>query len=71
VEYRADLLNLRTACKLKLPHPTEGGADKEAANERQKKNITHKQPPGETITELLVKYQHQDWMLKEYHQSLN
>jgi hypothetical protein len=27
VNYRADLLNLRTACKLKLPHLTEGGAE--------------------------------------------
>jgi hypothetical protein len=23
------------------------------------------QQPGETMTELLLKYQHQDWMLKE------
>jgi hypothetical protein len=22
-------------------------------------------PPGETMTELLLKYKHQDWMLKE------
>jgi hypothetical protein len=32
--------------------------------------VTHKacflnQPPGETMKELLLKYQHQDWMLKE------
>jgi hypothetical protein len=27
------------------------------------------QPPGETMTELLLKYQHQDWMLKEQHQN--
>jgi hypothetical protein len=46
VDYRADLLNLRTAHKLKLPHHT-----------------THK--PGETTTELLLQYQHQDWMLEE------
>jgi hypothetical protein len=37
MNYRADLLNLRTACKLKLPHLTEGGADQAAAAERQKK----------------------------------
>jgi hypothetical protein len=23
------------------------------------------QPPGETTTDLLLKYQHQDWILKE------
>jgi hypothetical protein len=27
VDYRDNLLSLRTACKLKLPHLTEGGAD--------------------------------------------
>jgi hypothetical protein len=27
------------------------------------------QSPGNTITELLLKYQHQDWMLKEKHQN--
>jgi hypothetical protein len=27
----------RATCKLKLPHLTEGGADKAAASERQKK----------------------------------
>jgi hypothetical protein len=37
VDYRDDLLNLRTTCKLKLPHLTEGGADQTAASERQKK----------------------------------
>jgi hypothetical protein len=42
VGYRDVLLNLRTACKLKLPHLTEGGADQAAAGERQKKNNTHK-----------------------------
>jgi hypothetical protein len=43
VHYRADFQNLRTAFKLKLPHPTEGGADQAAAAERQKiKNTTHK-----------------------------
>jgi hypothetical protein len=37
VDYRADLLNLKTALKHKLPHLTEGGADQAAATERQKK----------------------------------
>jgi hypothetical protein len=31
--YRADLLNLRAAFKLKLPHLTEGGAEQAAAAE--------------------------------------
>jgi hypothetical protein len=68
VNYRADLLNLRTACKLKLPHLTRGGADQAAASERQKRKKKKKkitQPLGETATELLLKYQHQDWMLEE------
>jgi hypothetical protein len=30
---------------------------------RKKKNTT--QPQGKTTTELLLKYQHQDWMLEE------
>jgi hypothetical protein len=60
VSYRADLWNLRTAYKLKLPHLTEGRADKAAAAERQKKNWQDYQPPGETKIELLLKYQHQD-----------
>jgi hypothetical protein len=37
VDCRADLLNLRTVDKLKLPHLIEGGADQAAAAERQKK----------------------------------
>jgi hypothetical protein len=38
VDYKAELQNLRRACKVKLPHLTEGGADQAAASERQKKN---------------------------------
>jgi hypothetical protein len=58
------LWNLKTTYKLKLPQPTEGGADQAAAAERQKnKNII--QPPGKTPTELQLKYQHQVWMLEE------
>jgi hypothetical protein len=61
VDYRDDILTLRAACKFKLPHVTEGGADQAAAAERQKKkNNTHK-----TKIEILLKYQHQDCMLKE------
>jgi hypothetical protein len=66
VDYRADLLNLRTACKLKLPHLTGAGADQAAAAERQKnKTLPTNQPPGGTTAELLLKCQHQDWMLEE------
>jgi hypothetical protein len=62
--------NLRTTYKLKLPHPTEGGADQPAASERQKKKEKKKkknaiQPPGKTTTEFLLKYKHKDWMLEE------
>jgi hypothetical protein len=52
VNYRADLLNLRTACKLKLPHLTGGGADQAEAAEKQKnKTQLTNQPPGETMTD--------------------
>jgi hypothetical protein len=66
VDHRANLLNLRTACKLKLPYLTEAGADQAVVTERQKKKtlLTNK-PPSETTTELLLKYQHQDWKLEE------
>jgi hypothetical protein len=61
VDYRDDLLSLRTTCKLKLLHLTERGANQEAATERQKKiTLPTSQPPGETMTVL-----HQDWMLEE------
>jgi hypothetical protein len=64
VGYGADLLNLRTACKLTLPHLTGGDADQASATERQKKiTLPTRQPPGET-TELLLEYQHQYWMLE-------
>jgi hypothetical protein len=66
VDYRADLLNLRTTYKLKLPHLTEGGADQAAATERQKKKtLPTNQLSHKTMTELLLKYQYQDWMLEE------
>jgi hypothetical protein len=29
------------------------------------KKLSPDQPPGGTKTELLLKYQHQDWMMKE------
>jgi hypothetical protein len=66
VDYRADLLNLRRTLKLKLPHLSEGEADQAAAIERQKiKSLPTGQPPSKTMTELLLKYQHQDKMLEE------
>jgi hypothetical protein len=72
VDYKTDLLNLRTACKLKLQHLTEGGADQAAVTERwKKKTLPTSQPPGKTVTEILFKYQHYNWMLEESHQHLN
>jgi hypothetical protein len=66
VDCRTVLQNLRTTCKLKLSHLNEEGVDQAAANERQKeKSLPTSQPPGETTTGLLLKYQHQDWMLEE------
>jgi hypothetical protein len=62
--YRAYLWNLRITYKLKLPHPTEGGANELPLKDRRKTGETQ-QPPDETKRELLLKYQHQDWMLKE------
>jgi hypothetical protein len=50
------------------PHLTEGGADftkQLLLKDREKKPSESPQPHGETKTELLLKYQHQDWMLKE------
>jgi hypothetical protein len=38
VDYRDDLLNLRTAIKLKLPHLTEGGAAQAAAARKTEEN---------------------------------
>jgi hypothetical protein len=62
VDCRADLLNLRTACRLKLPYLTGGRADQAAATEKQKeKNPLHTgQQRGKIMTELLLKYQHED-----------
>jgi hypothetical protein len=56
VSFRADLLNLRKAYKLKLPYLTEGGADQAAATERQKKKKNTSQISGKTGTQLLLKY---------------
>jgi hypothetical protein len=43
-----------------------GEADQAAAAERQKKKkVPTGQLPGKTKTELLLKYQHQDWILEE------
>jgi hypothetical protein len=65
VDYRVDLLNLRTACKLKLPQLTGGGANQAVSAERQKneKLLTSQSPRKNTI-ELLLICQYQDWMLE-------
>jgi hypothetical protein len=66
VDYRADLLDLRTACKLKLPYLTGREADQAAAAKRQKnKTLPTSQSAGKSMTELLLKCQYQDWMLEE------
>jgi hypothetical protein len=58
-------MNLRTARKLKLPHFTGGGTNQAAAAERKKnKTLLRSQSPGETMTEILLICQHQDWMLE-------
>jgi hypothetical protein len=68
VGYTDDLLNLWTSCKLKLPHLIDRGSDQATAAERQKKRkktLPISQQPGKITTELLLKYPHQDWILKE------
>jgi hypothetical protein len=60
VGYRADLQNLKTS------HTSlrEELAKKLLLIDRRKTGETP-QSPGKTKTELLLKYEHQDWMLKE------
>jgi hypothetical protein len=55
VGYRALFQNLRTIYK--LPHLTEELTKQLPLKDRKK--------TGETKTELLFKYQHQDWMVNE------
>jgi hypothetical protein len=61
------ILEPGTTYKRKLLHPTEGGAEKAAASERWKKKrekTKHYPTTGKTTTELLLKHQHDDWMLE-------
>jgi hypothetical protein len=63
VGYRADLQNLR------ISHTSlrEELTKKLLLKDRRKTGKTP-QPPGEMKTEPLLKYEHQDWMLKkQYH----
>jgi hypothetical protein len=60
VGYRADLWNLRTSHTSLREDLTE----QLLLKDRRKTGETP-QPPGKTKTEPLLKYQHQDWMLKE------
>jgi hypothetical protein len=60
VGYRADLQNLRTSHISLRKELT-----KQLLLKDRRKTSETPQPPGETKTELLLKYQHQDWMLKE------
>jgi hypothetical protein len=65
VGYRAVLQNLRIIYKLKLPHLTEGQLIKQLLLKGKKKTGETPQSPDKTKTEPLLKYQHQDWRLKE------
>jgi hypothetical protein len=64
VGYRADLQNLRTSHTLPRDELTKQLPLKDK-KKKKKKPAKTPQTPGETKTELLLKYQHQDWMLKE------
>jgi hypothetical protein len=60
VGYRADLWNLRTSHTSLREELT-----KQLPVKDRRKTGETPQPPGETRTEPLFKYQHWDWMLKE------
>jgi hypothetical protein len=62
VGYRADLGNLRTSHTSLREELTKQPPLKDR---KKKKTGKFSELPGETKTELLLKYQHQDWMLKE------
>jgi hypothetical protein len=61
VGYRADLWKLRTSRHTTLREELT----KQLLLKDRRKTSDTPQPPGKTKTELLLKYQHQDWMLKE------
>jgi hypothetical protein len=61
VNHTADLQNLRTSQTSLREELTK----QLPLKDRKKKTGKSPQPPGETKTELLLKYQYQDWMLKE------
>jgi hypothetical protein len=61
VGYRADLQNLRTNHTSLREELTK----QLPLKDRKKKTCKFSQPPGETKRELLLKYQQQDWRLKE------
>jgi hypothetical protein len=69
VDYRADLslgqhanLNCHTSLREEL---TKQLPLKDRSKKTKNKKQTTIQPAGETMTELGLKYQHQDWMLEE------
>jgi hypothetical protein len=59
VGYRANLWNLRTS------HTSLREELTKQLMLKEKKTGKTPQPPSKTETEPLLKYQHQDWMLKE------
>jgi hypothetical protein len=62
VDYRADLLNLRTACKLKCHTSLREKTKQLLLKDRR---IKPRKSPGETMTELLLIHEHQVWILEE------
>jgi hypothetical protein len=58
--HRTNLWNLRTSHTSLREEMT-----KQLLLKDRKKTGESPQPPGETKTELLLKYQYQEWMLKE------
>jgi hypothetical protein len=60
VGHRVDLRNLRTSHSSLREELT-----KQLLLKDRKENWQSPQPPAKTKSELLLKYQHQDWMLKE------
>jgi hypothetical protein len=61
VGHRTDLRNLRTSHTSLREELTK----QLSLKDRKKKTGEFPHQPADTKTELLLKYQHQDWMLKE------
>jgi hypothetical protein len=62
---RAVLQNLRPIYKFKLPPSLREELTKQLLPKDRRQTGKSPQLPGKTKTEPLLKYQHQNWMLKE------